>query len=94
MTKNEIIRKAAADAGISIKLEQKAVEAFLCALSDNLQREDEVILPDFGRFVVQQYAEHRIVHPKTGEPMVIPATKRVRFKAFGNISYYSQKYRL
>lgn len=58
------------------------------------KREDEVILPDFGRFVVQQYAEHRIVHPKTGEPMVIPATERVRFKAFGNISYYSQKYRL
>ena len=92
MNKKAIIKKAAGDAGLSIKNEQKAVEAFLCAVSDILKDEKEVILPDFGKFTVQHYAEHNVRHPQTGEIVSVPATKRVRFKPFGNITNYSRKY--
>lgn len=92
MNKTELIKLAAGEAGLPVCTERMAVEAFLCAISDILKEENDVVIPDFGRFTVQEYAEHRVRNPKTGEPMVIPATKRVRFKPFGNITNYAMKY--
>lgn len=92
MNKKAIIKAAALKAGLPVKSEQKAVEAFLCAVSDILKSEKEVILPDFGKFSVKECAEHNVRLPQTGEIITIPATKRVRFKPFGNITNYSRKY--
>lgn len=92
MNKTELIKLAAANAGLPVRTELKAVDAFLCAISDILKEERDIVIPDFGRFSVKEYAEHRVRNPKTGEPMVIPATKRVRFKPFGNITNYAMKY--
>lgn len=94
MNKNELIRKAAFEAGLSVKDGRKAVEAFLCAVSDMLSEEKEVVIPDFGRFTVQEYAAHRYRNPRTGEVETTPPTKRIRFKPFGNITNYSRKYGL
>lgn len=94
MNKKALIKRAAFDAGLSVKNEQKAVEAFLCAVSDILKSEKEVIIPDFGRFTVKGYGEHNVRHPQTGETITVPPTKRVRFKPFGNIFNYRRKYGL
>lgn len=92
MNKKAIIKTAALDAGLSYKNEQKAVEAFLCAVSDILKSEKEVVLPDFGKFSVQEFAERSVRHPQTGEIITVPASKRIRFKPFGNITHYRRKY--
>ena len=92
MNKKELIKEAAGKAGLSFKSEQEAIDAFLGVISDALKKEDDVVIPDFGRFTVQKFAERRIRHPKTGEAMVIPSTKRVRFKPYGNITEYAMKY--
>lgn len=92
MNKKETIRLAACYAGKSVKDEQKAVEGFLCAISALLGNQEEVVIPDFGKFTVQKYAGSRYRHPKTGEMETRPATKRVKFKPYGNITNYYTKY--
>ena len=99
MNKKKIIKKAAINADLTVKEEQKAVEAFLCAVSDILKEDREVFLrevflPDFGRFYVRKCAERQVRNPQTGEMMTVPATKRIRFKPSGSITHYTLKYGL
>lgn len=93
MNKNEVIKVAAINVSLPASIEKEAVEAFLCAISDILRDEGEVVIPDFGKFTVQEYAARSYRHPKTGKVETVPATKRVRFKPYGNISLYAMKYR-
>ena len=44
MNKKKIIKTAALNADLTVKEEQKAVEAFLCAVSDILKDGREVLL--------------------------------------------------
>jgi DNA-binding protein HU-beta len=92
MNKKNLIRKAALEADLSLGDEKKAVDAFLCAVSDMLRENKEVIIPDFGRFYVKDCPERKFRHPQTGELFLTPATKRVRFKPFGNVTSYALKY--
>ena len=94
MNKKNIIKKAAINADLTVKEEQKAVEAFLCAVSDILKEDREVFLPDFGRFYVRKCAERQVRNPQTGEMMTVPATKRIRFKPSGSITHYTLQYGL
>lgn len=94
MNKKKIIKKAAINADLTVKEEQKAVEAFLCAVSDILKEDREVFLPDFGRFYVRKCAERQVRNPQTGEMMTVPATKRIRFKPSESITHYTLKYGL
>ena len=57
MNKKKIIKKAAINADLTVKEEQKAVEAFLCAVSDILKEDREVFL---------------VRHPQ-GRPRGVPA---------------------
>lgn len=92
MNKNDIIKLAAIRASLPVSIQKEATEAFLCAIADMLRDEKEVIIPDFGKFTVQEYAAGRYRDFKTGEIKGRPATKRVRFKPFSNIQLYDMKY--
>ena len=94
MNKKKIIKTAALNADLTVKEEQKAVEALLCAVSDILKDGREVLLPDFGKFYVRKCAERQVRNPQTGEMMTVPATRRIRFKPSGNITHYALKYGL
>lgn len=94
MNKKKLIKKAALGAGFTLKDEEMAVDAFLCAVSDILREDKEVIIPDFGKFYVQKLGERICRNPQTGEEFTAPPTKRVRFKAFGNVTNYGFKYGL
>ena len=54
MNKKKLLRKAALETSLSIKEVEKAVDAFLCAVSDILREDGEVIIPDFGKFYVRE----------------------------------------
>ena len=97
MNKKKLLRKAALETGLSIKevekaVVEKAVNAFLCAVSDILRENGEVIIPDFGKFYVRERGERVCRNPQTGEEFVAPPTKKVKFKAFGNVTNYNFKY--
>jgi len=59
MNKKKLIKTAAFKSLMPYKTEQKAVDAFLCAISDALKEDREVNIPDFGRFYVQNCPESR-----------------------------------
>ena len=63
MNKKKIIKKAAINADLTVKEEQKAVEAFLCAVSDILKEDREVFLG---------VPLCRVRHPQ-GRPRGVPA---------------------
>ncbi len=92
VNKKKLLKKAAFESGLSIKDVEKAVDAFLCAVSDILRENGEVIIPDFGKFYVAERGERIYRHPATGEEFVAPPTKKVRFKTFGNVVNYTLKY--
>lgn len=92
MNKNDIIKLAAIRASLPVSIQKDATEAFLCAIADMLRDENEVVIPDFGKFTVQEYAARSYRHPKTGKVETVPATKRVRFKPYSNIQLYDMKY--
>ena len=81
MTKTELIAAVAAKAELSKQDSEKAVNAFIEAVSDSLKNGVKVQLVGFGTFEVRDRAAREGKNPSTGEPLKIPATKVPAFKA-------------
>lgn len=81
MKKNELIEKMSAKSGLTKKDSEAALNAFIETISDAMSVDEKVSLVGFGTFEVRQRAERNGVNPKTGEPMLIKASKSPAFKA-------------
>ena len=81
MNKTELIAAVAEKAAISKKDADKAVAAFIEAVTDSLAKGDKVQLVGFGTFVVRERAERTGRNPKTKETITIAASKTPAFKA-------------
>jgi len=81
MTKVELIAKVAADADMTKKDAEKAVNAAVAALSDALKKGERVSISGFGTFEIRERPAHPGRNPRTKEPITIPASKTAAFKA-------------
>lgn len=81
MTKKELIEKIAADAEITKKAAEIAIESVLSGIETSLIEEGKITFVGFGTFEVRERAAREGRNPKTGEPMTIAASKSVGFKA-------------
>ncbi len=81
MNKTELIAAVAEKAAISKKDADKAVAAFIEAVTDSLAKGDKVQLVGFGTFEVRERAERTGRNPKTKETITIAASKTPAFKA-------------
>lgn len=81
MTKVELIASVAAEAGMSKKDAEKAVNAALAAITEELKNGGKVSLVGFGTFEVRERLERQGRNPQTKEPMTIAASKLPAFKA-------------
>ena len=81
MTKVELIASVAAEAGMSKKDAEKAVNAALAAITEELKNGGKVSLVGFGTFEVRERQERQGRNPQTKEPMTIAASKLPAFKA-------------
>lgn len=81
MTKVELIASVAAEAGMSKKDAEKAVNAALAAITEELKNGGKVSLVGFGTFEVRERSERQGRNPQTKEPMTIAASKLPAFKA-------------
>ena len=81
MTKVELIASVAAEAGMSKKDAEKAVNAALAAITEELKNGGKVSLVGFGTFEVSERPERQGRNPQTKEPMTIAASKLPAFKA-------------
>ena len=68
-------------AGLSKKDAEKAVNAVLASISDSLAAGEGVQIIGFGSFEVRERAAKECRNPRTGETVVVPATKVPAFKA-------------
>jgi len=80
MTKAEFVAKMADDAGISKAIAEKALNGFMAAVSGALAKGEKITLVGFGTFEVAQRAQREGRNPRSGESIVIPAAKVVKFK--------------
>jgi len=81
MTKEEIIAKMAASAGITKVAAGTALEAFTGAVISSLKKGKRVSLVNFGIFTISKRKARMGRNPRTGEALTIPAAKVPKFSA-------------
>ena len=80
MNKGELIAKIA-EAGLSKKDSETALNATIAAIGDALAKGESVQLIGFGTFGVKERAAREGRNPRTGEVVKIKASKVPTFKA-------------
>jgi len=80
MNKAQLI-EAVAQTTETKKEAQTAVETILDTIKSTLKNKQPVAISGFGTFKVKETKARMGRNPKTGEPIQIPAKKKVSFKA-------------
>ena len=81
MTKSEFVDQVASGSGLSKSDAGKAVDAVLETIEDTLKRGGEVNFSGFGKFSVAERGARQGVHPRTGQPIQIAASRVPKFTA-------------
>lgn len=81
MNKTELIAAIADKSGLTKADAEKSLNTFIDAVTDALSDNDKVQLVGFGTFEVSERAERTGRNPQTGEEIIIPACKVLKFKA-------------
>ena len=81
MNKGELVDKVAEQAGVTKKQADAVISAATEAITEAVSEGDKVTLVGFGSFERRDRKEREGRNPKTGEVMVIPATKVPAFSA-------------
>jgi DNA-binding protein HU-beta len=80
MNKTELVSAIAAESGLSKVDSKKAVDAFVSAVSGELEKGGKVALVGFGTFSVTAKSARTGVNPKTKQAITIAAKKVAKFK--------------
>ena len=80
MTKEELVSKAAQDAGITKTEADKALKSFTGSIESALKKGDKVSLVGFGTFSVAKRAAREGRNPATGKKITIAAANVCKFK--------------
>ncbi|MBQ8935333.1 MAG: HU family DNA-binding protein [Oscillospiraceae bacterium] len=81
MNKTELIQQTAAQAGLSRKDAEAAVNAALDVVTKALAEGDKIQIVGFGSFETKERAARTARNPRTLEPVEIPASRTVAFHA-------------
>ena len=80
MNKNELVEAIALSTEITKTDVDKVVTSLTEVITDKLEKGDSVSLKGFGTFEVRSRSERTGRNPRTGETLVIPASKVPAFK--------------
>ncbi|MBN2425721.1 MAG: HU family DNA-binding protein [Calditrichaceae bacterium] len=81
MTKQDLVAKMAADANISKKAAEDALNSFVTGVKKSLGKGESVSLIGFGTFGVSKRSARKGRNPQTGAVINIPARTVPTFKA-------------
>ena len=81
MNKTELVTALAAKTELSKKDAEKAVNAFVDVISEELTKGEKIQLIGFGTFAVKDRPARVARNPRTGEEIKIAASKAPGFKA-------------
>lgn len=80
MVKLDIVNRLTDYTGVSKSTAEQAVEALFHSLKESLTRGERIELRGFGVFIVRPRKRGMGRNPRTGEEVMIPVGKSVRFK--------------
>ncbi len=80
MTKAELVSAMASKAEISKATAEKALNAFINAVTEALKKGNKVALVGFGTFEVVKRAARKGRNPRTGQEIKIKASKAPKFR--------------
>ena len=81
MNRAELVELIAEKAEVTKAAAERALSAFQEAITSSLQKDEPVVLINFGTFIVRSRAARPGRNPQTGEKINIKAAKVVAFKA-------------
>ncbi len=81
MNKQELVAAIAAESGLTKVDSEKAVNAFVKAVSASLKKDEPVQLIGFGTFKTSKRSARTGRNPQTGKAIKIAAKKVAQFKA-------------
>lgn len=81
MNKQELIKSIATEMEIPQNKAAKALNGVITAIGNALASGENVNLVGFGNFVIKPVEERTTRNPTNGEPITVPAHKKVSFKA-------------
>jgi DNA-binding protein HU-beta len=81
LNKSELIEQLADRADIKRSEAEATLNALTEVIKETLQRGGDVAITGFGKFSVAERGERQGVHPRTGEPIQIAASRVPRFTA-------------
>jgi len=81
MKKKELVRELSVALGEPMTISERLLETVFEVIAKQLVSGEVVRIPSFGAFQTKDTAERKGTNPATGESIVIPASKRVSFKA-------------
>ena len=81
MTKSEFVDQVAERASLSKQDASNAVDAVLDTIQEALRRGSDVTFSGFGKFHAADRGARQGVHPRTGQPIQIAASRVPRFSA-------------
>jgi nucleoid DNA-binding protein len=79
MTKSQLVERLAKAGGVSKKQAQALMEGLVTTVVGSVKKGEPVKIPDLGTFKKVQSKARMGRNPQTGEPVKIPARKKVRF---------------
>ena len=79
MNKHDLIKKVALRGNLNAKEASAIVEVVMNAMVEAILREESVTLVGFSTFSIKMRKARNVLNPSTGENMVIPARKVVKF---------------
>ncbi|HHX19046.1 MAG TPA: HU family DNA-binding protein [Clostridiaceae bacterium] len=91
MNKSELINAVAEKTQLTKKDSEKAVTAVFDVITEQLAKDEKVVLVGFGTFEVRHRAARKGRNPSTKEEILIPATKAPAFKAGKNLKIQVNK---
>ncbi len=77
--KQDLVSRVAQHSGVPNRQAEKMINSFIDTVSEALSKGEEVRLTGFGTFKVVERAPRKGRHPRTGQEMQIPGSKRPTF---------------
>ena len=85
LTKADIIATIQTENGYSLKKSVEITETLLEIIKRTLESGEDVLITGFGKFNVKNKEERRGRNPATGDDLMVPARKVIRFKCSGRL---------
>jgi len=79
MTRSELIEKMATELEITRKQASENIEWIFSSIVESLKKDSRFSSSGFGSFTVNTRKAHKGRNPRTGEEVMVPARKTVKF---------------